>query len=300
MNALDLFDEYVQDKRLQQVSPHTIRHYQDTVGLFLRWCKGQVGCDLFDIDGLQQWAKRFLHAQIERGLRPYTIHTYGRGIGNWFAWCIQVGYLEKPLRFRVPPAPQSHIIPLETEYLRNILLLLSEDKSLVGLRDYCIVRCFCETGMRLSEMAGVRRDDLDLSDGSIRVIGKGDKHRFCYISERTTGPLRAYLGMVDALETEHQVVWITTWRKGAGHPLGTNGIRNILSKVRKRVNYEGKLSPHVLRHTFAIMYLENGGDALSLQQAMGHSKIETTTNYVNYSKARLKKTIQRYNPGNSL
>ena len=43
MNALDLFDEYVQDKRLQQVSPHTIRHYQDTVGLFLRWCKGQLG-----------------------------------------------------------------------------------------------------------------------------------------------------------------------------------------------------------------------------------------------------------------
>lgn len=301
MHALDLFEEYVDDKKLQQVSYHTIRHYNDTAGRFLRWCQGQAGCDLFDVDGLQQWAKRFLHAQIEKGLRPYTIHTYGRGIGNWFSWCIHEGYMAGPMRFRVPAAPRSHIIPLDTNYLRNLLSLLSEDESVKGQRDYCLVRIMCETGMRLSEVANMRRSHLSFSDGSIRVVGKGDKHRFCYISERTIEPLRGYLGRIEELGADPEAVWVVLWRKGGvGQPLGGSGIRAMLSQVKKRINYEGQLSPHVLRHTFAIMYLENGGDALSLQQAMGHSKIETTSNYVNYSKARLKETIQRYSPGNSL
>ena len=79
-------------------------------------------------------------------------------------------------------------------------------------------------------------------------------------------------------------------------PFCADSIRELLREVKRRIRYTGKLSPHILRHTFAIMYLENGGDAFSLQQALGHAHVSTTQNYVHYSRTRLKRVIQRYQP----
>ena len=295
MHAFEIYHEFLADKRLLGLTPKTLQHYHDTAFRFIEWCRNE-GCDTDDLAALPRFAKSWLNSCIERGLRPYTIHTYGRGVRTFLNWMVREGYLEGPLRFICPRRPRSHIVPLETKHLRKIMRLYEQDHSLRGLRNYCILRLFCETGLRKSEMASICLSDVDMTSGSIRVIGKGDKHRFCYFTERTQQALRLYIDLRKQSGYTHEYLWVSVANAYKNRPFRADGIRELLREVKRRIRYTGKLSPHILRHTFAIMYLENGGDAFSLQQALGHAHVSTTQNYVHYSRTRLKRVIQRYQP----
>ncbi|MEC8645423.1 MAG: tyrosine-type recombinase/integrase [Candidatus Latescibacterota bacterium] len=295
MHYFELYTEFLADKRLQGVTPSTLKHYNDTVNYFFSWCR-QKEFDLDEIALLPRWGKIWLTSCTERGLRPYTVHTYGRGLRTFFNWLLQQGHLEAPLQFICPPAPNSHIIPLEQKHLKQIIQLFEADHSIRGLRNFSILRLFCETGMRKSEMAGITLSDVDIENCSIRIVGKGDKQRFCYFTDRTQIALKRYLQARSQRKPKHDQLWLSVGNQHNNKPFGGDGIRGLLQAIKKQINFKGKLSPHVLRHTFAIMYLENGGDAFSLQQALGHAHVSTTQNYVNYSRTRLKRTIQRYQP----
>ena len=295
MHYFELYTEFLADKRLQGVTPSTLKHYDDTVNHFFAWCR-QEKIDLDEIAHLPRWGKIWLTHCTERGLRPYTVHTYGRGLRTFLNWLVRQGHLEAPLQFICPPAPRSHVIPLEQKHLKRIIQLFEADRSIRGLRNYCILRLFCETGMRKSEMAGITLQDVDITHCSIRIVGKGDKQRFCYFTDRTQIALKRYLQARSQRRPKHDHLWLSVGNQHTNKPFGADGIRGLLQAIKRQINYKGKLSPHVLRHTCAIMYLENGGDAFSLQQALGHAHVSTTQNYVNYSRTRLKRTIQRYQP----
>ena len=295
MHSFELYSEFIADKKLQGVSPKTLMHYNDTVNYFFTWCRSQR-LNMEDVATLPRFGKLWLTSCTERNLRPYTVHTYGRGLRTFFNWLLQQGHIEDPLQFICPPAPNSHIIPLEQKHLKKVIQLFESDHSIRGMRNYCMLRLFCETGMRKSEMAGITLSDVDFDNCSIRIVGKGDKQRFCYFTDRTQIALKRYLQARSQRKTKHDRLWLSVGNQHNNKPFGTDGIRSLLQAIKRQINYKGKLSPHVLRHTFAIMYLENGGDAFSLQQALGHAHVSTTQNYVNYSHTRFKRTIQRYQP----
>ena len=77
-------------------------------------------------------------------------------------------------------------------------------------------------------------------------------------------------------------------------------MQSVLKRLKKRICFEGKLSPHVLRHTYAVLYLENGGDTLSLKELLGHEDLETTAEYVTFSRSQTKQLAMRYSPGRTL
>ena len=180
MHYFELYTEFLADKRLQGVTPSTLKHYDDTVNHFFAWCR-QKEFDLDEIALLPCWGKIWLTNCTERGLRTF------------FNWLLQQGHLEAPLQFICPPAPNSHIIRLEQKHLKEIIQLFEADHSIQGLRNYSILRLFCETGMRKSEMAGITLSDVDIKNCSIRIVGKGDKQRFCYFTDRTQIALKRYL-----------------------------------------------------------------------------------------------------------
>tara|TARA_Y100001951_G_scaffold98815_1_gene100036 strand:- start:972 stop:1865 length:894 start_codon:yes stop_codon:yes gene_type:complete len=297
MQAYLLYDEFIADKKIALVSPKTINFYEDSVYRWLEWCEKQKRYDRSDADALQRWAKLYMLSLVERQLSPYTIHTYGRGIRTFLKWAIAEEYMAGPYKFACPPKPQKDIRPLDLGAARDALAQVANQDTLVGFRNTVIVRTFVDTGLRLSELVDMELGDLDLEARSIRVKGKGQKVRFVYPSLPTVKALRAYLAQrEDIVGKVHARVWVGE----KGEPIGLRAVQSFMSRLKKRIKYEGKLSPHILRHTYAILFLEKGGNLASLQGLMGHVDAETTMEYANFSRHQDQRIATRFSPGSDL
>ena len=130
-----------------------------------------------------------------------------------------------------------------------------------------------DTGLRLSELAGLRRCDLR-ADGSIKVIGKGSRERIVPVGNAARQALLRYLRQTEGAPREPVL------RSRGGGPVGWRGIQQVFNRLKRRAAIPGRCSPHTLRHTFARSYLLNGGDAFSLQRILGHTTLDMVKRYV--------------------
>jgi integrase/recombinase XerD len=157
-----------------------------------------------------------------------------------------------------------------------------EDYEIDVLRKACktfeeslIINVLLETGMRVSELAKLEKDQVSWQRDCITTIGKGGKRRVIPMSSRT----RFYLS--EHFKDQHKIKYGSRW------------IQKIVKKIAERGRLMKKVSPHVLRHTFAVCYLHRGGNLRALQGILGHSHIQTTDMYLNYSGARVLDDFKR-------
>lgn len=138
-----------------------------------------------------------------------------------------------------------------------------------------VINVLLETGMRVSELASLRKDQISWQRDCITTIGKGGKRRVIPMSKRT----RFYL--TEFFMDQNKIKWGSRW------------IQTIVKRVADRTSIMKKVSPHVLRHTFAVCYLHRGGNIRALQGILGHSHIQTTDVYLNYSGERVLDDFKR-------
>tara|TARA_Y100000310_G_C20693161_1_gene823705 strand:- start:1485 stop:1988 length:504 start_codon:yes stop_codon:yes gene_type:complete len=148
-------------------------------------------------------------------------------------------------------------------------------KACNSFEEELIVNVLLETGMRVSELANLRKDQISWQRDCITTIGKGGKRRVIPMSKTT----RFYL-------TEY-------FTNNNKFHYGERWIQVILKRVAERAELIKKVSPHVLRHTFAVSYLHKGGNLRALQGILGHSHIQTTDMYLNYSGIRVLEDFKR-------
>jgi site-specific recombinase XerD len=129
---------------------------------------------------------------------------------------------------------------------------------------------FLDTGLRLSEPTNLKLSDIDFKNGIIKTIGKGKKERYARIGVKTQKALWSYLA-IRPIDTEH------VWQGKANGKMTKDGIAQMVRKLGKRLDM--KLSPHKLRHSFAISFLRNGSNPFELQIALGHATSEMTRRY---------------------
>ncbi|MBI5393256.1 tyrosine-type recombinase/integrase [Candidatus Woesearchaeota archaeon] len=142
-------------------------------------------------------------------------------------------------------------------------------KSCSSFEESLIVNTLLETGMRVSELANLKRDQISWQRDCITTIGKGNKRRVIPMSKTT----RFYLSEF--------------FKDNMSIPYGSRWIQKIVQRVAEKAGILKKVSPHVLRHTFAVCYLHKGGNLRALQGILGHSHIQTTDVYLNYSGERV-------------
>jgi integrase/recombinase XerC len=195
-----------------------------------------------------------------------TANNRYRAIQQWFAWMVEEDELtESPLaRMRPPQVPEQQTEVLSVEQIRA-LLKACEGRDFVSRRDSAIVRLFADTGMRLSELAGMTLDDLDLDSGTAAVLGKGRRPRACPFGAKTAQAIDRYL-RVRAAERgagSTNALWLS--EKGRGAML-SGGIAQMLKRRGLSAGIAG-LHPHQLRHSAVHAWLANGGaegDAMRL------------------------------------
>lgn len=150
------------------------------------------------------------------------------------------------------------------------------------MRDRAIVLLLLDTGLRVSELAGLRGCDLR-PDGSVKVTGKGVLERIVPVGIAARQALLRYLRAGQRLEPEEPILRA----ERGGQPLDAKGIQSIFKRLKTRAGIPGRCSPHLLRHTFARAYLVNGGDAFSLQRMLGHATLDMVKRYVALADADL-------------
>lgn len=319
--AIALFLEH---RAAANVSTQTLRRYRSDFRRWQLWRERQAcGERLADItieelrafftylrEGhVRHQDNDYRETQDDRfGLAPATIAGQWKLIhAAWVFWIEEELLSDRQMAFfargRIPSPKVSKKIRPTYDLPTMEALLRAEgekqqDETLT--RDLALICLMYDSGARVSEVCGMRDQDIDLSERQAKITGKGDKQRYIFWTVRTAQLLDDYLALRSG-ETGGELPLFRSCGKGgraaqrAGQALRPGPVRNILKRRAKRAGItlpEGS-SVHALRHTFAHRFLDNGGDGLYLQQLLGHESIVTTMIYVRENPTGLRRVYRR-------
>lgn len=251
-------------KAAEGASPKTIEWYRMVLGRAARDLGPSRPLEALTPTELRVW---LLH--LRESLSPISVAGYVRGVKAFGNWCAAEQLAEaRSLRtLRRPQVPHKLVEPLDDDALRRLL-------DAASVRDRAIVLLMLDTGLRLSEVAGLRACDLR-PDGSAKVLGKGARERIVPVGNAARQALLRYLRQLDRTQPNEPI-----FRARGGGSLGGRGVQQVFNRLKARAGIPGRCSPHLLRHTFARSYLVNGGDAFSLQRILGHTTLDMVKRYV--------------------
>lgn len=177
----------------------------------------------------------------------------------------------------------------------DALLAAPDSSTPFGVRNKAMLELLYASGMRVTELISLGLDDVHLSMGFVRVVGKGNKERIVPLGKEATKALNTYLerGRRALLKHErHDKLFVNHH----GRPISRQGFWKIMKQLAKTANIKKDFSPHTLRHSFATHLLENGADLRSVQEMLGHADLSTTQIYTHVTKTRMKDVYSRYHP----
>lgn len=182
--------------------------------------------------------------------------------------------------------------------LQEVELLLDSPKQNdhFGIRDKAMLEILYATGIRVSELTGLNLDDVHLTMGFVRCIGKGNKERIIPVGKTAADALQQYMdrGRPFFISKKHREDAL--FLNHHGKRLTRQGFWKILKKLANETGIQKELTPHTLRHSFATHLLENGADLRAVQEMLGHADISTTQIYTHISKTRLKDVYSKFHP----
>ena len=289
-----LVDGFVLTKQTEGKSPRTVEYYRDNLKRFLWYAQRQHWPD--DIRFLTEWQIReflgYVAAQTHRwGLEGNgsetsqrtashsTVHHYFVVLSCFFNWIVREGFLaENPMtRVKVAKPKAKVIAPYSNEEIKRMLAVCDYDyehnAGFLGSRNRAIILVLLDTGVRLSELVGMKIRDIDKSEGYVKVMGKGNKERMVRIGKTVQKALWRYL--VYRPQNGREELWLTE----EGKPLDGSGVQSLVKRLKQRAGVSGDGGIHRFRHTFALNFLRADRNVFNLQYLLGHSDLEMVRRY---------------------
>ncbi len=288
--ALSLFAGY---QYSQNRSEHTVVAYQIDLGQFFRFAALEQGVEpeSLTVDGIDVYIVRsFLGVLAGHGLARKSMARKLAALRSFFKFlCRREILLINPVQ-RVASPKLGRKLP-HFLYLDQVegLLKASDCTTLLGSRDQVIMELLYGSGLRVSELVGLNRENLDLESGLIRVLGKGNKERVIPVTNFAIQAIESYLMM----RSDHNPVLLLNYK---GTRLSDRSIRRILNKLVAKVSLEQHVHPHMLRHSFATHLLDGGADLRSVQELLGHQKLSSTQIYTHLTRERIKEVYAEAHP----
>jgi integrase/recombinase XerD len=239
---------------------------------------------------------RYLLALREAGLAPRSVSRHLSTLRQFHRFLVRQGRAaEDPTAHVESPKPWRRLPGVLSAEEVERLLAVPQPTTPAGLRDRAILEVMYASGLRVSEVVGLRLAHLDRSVGILRVVGKGDKERMVPVGDMALDSVRDYLSRGrPALAKEPPAEQLFLGRHGRG--LTRQTVWHLITRCARAAGIVKPVTPHTLRHSFATHLVERGADLRSVQLMLGHADIGTTQIYTHLSRGHLKAVYDKYHP----
>jgi len=236
----------------------------------------------------------------EGRLSDHTVNTYLRAVRAFWSWLMEEGIIiDNPFHHVKLPKVTKKVVTTFTAEQIKALLEAIDMSSPQGQRDYVMILTLLDTGLRISELINLKMENVHLDEGVVKVLGKGGKERLVPVGSEVVRFLWRYIGTLRPQPQNN--LCHTVFLTFDGHPLTTQYFRNRMKKYGRKAGLSGvRCSPHTLRHTSAVSYLRNGGDAFTLQRLLGHTTLLMTRHYCEIADVDVKKAHVQASPVDNL
>lgn len=288
----------------RNVSPHTLKAYQRDLSEFVEFLSGYYGAGGWTWGGVDRLAIRgFLAHLTRRKLSRRSIARSLSAVRSLYSFMHRNEAVESnPARGVSSPKLERYLPGYLDRAQIELLFQSSELKAQEGrftdVRNNAILEIFYSTGMRLSELRGINRSDIDLLSQQVKVRGKGRKERIIPLGDHAQLALRNYESKRDdlvrnSLPGADRTAFFLSSR---GKRISTSAIQKAVTNFLDTIDEDSGLSTHSLRHTFATHLLDAGADLRAVQELLGHASISTTQIYTHTTVERLKEVYGKAHP----
>lgn len=285
---------FVLTKQTEGKSPRTVEFYGENLKRFLWYANKSEWPD--DVRLIDEWHIREFLGYVANETNRWelngngsesstkkasltTVHHYFVTLSCLFSWIVTEGYSKanptERVKVKKPNPPV--IIPYSQEDIRDMLAVCDYDyehnAKLLASRNRAILLVLLDTGVRLSELIGMKAEDLKGGNSNFKVRGKGNKERVVRIGKVAQKAVWRYL--VYRQDTGNKALWLSE----EGQPLRAGGVQELIYRIKKRAGINSSGSTHRFRHTFAINFLRVDKNVFNLQYLLGHSELEMVRRY---------------------
>ena len=278
----DIAKTYLMCKKMAGLSKGTLENYKIILTVFFK-----------EVKRLPQFItaneiREFLYVyQEQKGVSHRTIDKYREYITRFFAWAYNEGYIpDNPAKnitaIKHEEKPREALTQVELEYLRM---------ACETVRERAIIEFLYSTGARVSEVAVIKKSDINWYEKSVHLFGKGRKHRISFLNAKAEVALMKYL---ESRDDDCEYLFVSV--KKPHRNLSKDGVEKIVRNVAKRASDKiGKhITPHILRHTFATVAIQGGMPITDISRLLGHESIDTTRIYIHSSIEDVRTNHKKY------
>ncbi len=237
----------------------------------------------------------FIHRQGQAGIQARSQARLISALRSFYKFLLLDGLVSRdPTTDLISPKTWLSLPKFLTVDEVAQLVLQPDERDLHGLRDRAMLEVLYAAGLRVSELIQLRPGDINLDDGYVICRGKGGKERVVPLGKAAAALTRRYLQEARPQLQKKPAEALFLSRRG--DPFTRQGVWKMLREYGRKAGLGAKISPHVLRHSFATHLLERGADLRSVQLMLGHSQITTTQIYTHVSRERLRRVYERFHP----
>ena len=291
LDLISAYENYL--SKVKQASANTVSSYLRDIRQFSAWLSSNE--DIGVLEAEQLHIRTYLDRLVEEGRSGATISRTLASLKNFYAYLVSSGFLDQT------PAMEMHIDRGEKKLPqiltgREIELLLQQPTQTdpKGFRDKAMLETMYATGIRVTELIDLNIDDVNLDVGIIKCIS-GNKSRSIPLYPAALHALSAYISGIRAgmlANPEEKALFVNV----SGTRMSRQGFWKIIKHYQATARIEKDITPHTLRHSFAVHLLENGADLGSLQELMGHSDISSTQMYTQMVNQKIKSVYAKCHP----
>lgn len=296
LEMLQRFYDYLRYER--NASPKTLSSYSANLRLFDEYLQREVPdvtWATMDTDIIRDWIVDLM----DEGLKASSVHTRLSALRSFYKFMLRRGYVTSDPAHCVTGPKMERPLPsfVRESEMDKLLDEATFPDTYVGLRDRTILLTLYSTGLRASELTGLRLADVDLAQMQLKVTGKRNKQRIVPFGEELKNELQRYLDRRAVhLQTKGKDTDAFFLTATQASPLKYQGLRLMVNNYLSLVTTAKKKSPHTLRHTFATTMLNHDADLRSVKELLGHVNLATTEIYTHASFADLQRIYQQAHP----
>jgi integrase/recombinase XerD len=288
----DMFQRYMIDKRSEGLSKYTVDGYEITFGYLTDFLGGDIENEEITTELFKEYIGYMLH---DKGLSPVTANVRIRTMRCFLRYCYEHDWIYEPIHEEFKPVKTGEIkIETLSKEELNLLLLQMDQTKYIGFRDKVMTLILLDTMVRISELVKIRRSNVDLKSGEIRLEPhetKMKRARTVPISDKSIRLLAEYIEETEDFAAESLFLTYD------GRPISSHTFRHQLNDYSRTVGIKNKrVSPHTFRHTGALFYILNGGDPFCLQRILGHTDMSMVRRYINMTNVHIKRQHNSYSP----